>query len=79
MHGLHQSINQSIKEPRTLQTVGFPTLVVQAERDSSNASLGRRFLALAACPHCEVHAASVREAYIDGALRDATDQLRGVI
>ena len=30
-----------------------------------------------ACPHCgEVHRTSVREAYIAGALRDATDRLR---
>ena len=33
-----------------------------------------------ACPHCgEVHTTSVRDAYIDSALRDATDQLRRVI
>ena len=33
-----------------------------------------------ACPHCgEVHSTSVREAYIDSALRDATDRLRRVI
>lgn len=33
-----------------------------------------------ACPHCgEVHRASVREAYIAGALRDATDALRRVV
>jgi hypothetical protein len=43
MHGL-----QSIKEPRALQTVGFPTLVFQAEIDSSNASFGRKFLTEAA-------------------------------
>ena len=33
-----------------------------------------------ACPHCgEVHRTSVREAYIDSALRDATDALRRVV
>ena len=33
-----------------------------------------------ACPHCgEVHRTSVREAYIDSALRDATDGLRRLI
>jgi hypothetical protein len=33
-----------------------------------------------ACPHCgEVHSASVREAYIESALRDAVDRLRRVV
>jgi predicted RNA-binding Zn-ribbon protein involved in translation (DUF1610 family) len=33
-----------------------------------------------ACPHCgEVHIASVREAYIEGALRDAVDRLHRVV
>jgi hypothetical protein len=33
-----------------------------------------------ACPHCgEVHRTSVREAYIDAALRDAADRLHRVI
>jgi hypothetical protein len=32
------------------------------------------------CPHCgEVHSASVREAYIESALRDACDRLRRVV
>lgn len=33
-----------------------------------------------ACPHCgQVHMTSVREAYIEGALRDAVDRLHRVI
>jgi len=33
-----------------------------------------------ACPHCgQVHKTSVREAYIEGALRDAVDRLHRVI
>jgi len=33
-----------------------------------------------ACPHCgQVHRTSVREAYIEGALRDACDRLRRVV
>jgi phage FluMu protein Com len=32
------------------------------------------------CPHCgDVHKISVRETYINGALQDATDQLRRAI
>jgi hypothetical protein len=33
-----------------------------------------------ACPHCgQVHRTSVREAYIESALRDAGDRLRRVV
>jgi hypothetical protein len=32
------------------------------------------------CPHCgEVHEISIRDAYINGALNDAADGLRGVV
>jgi hypothetical protein len=49
------------------------------ETDVQSLSASWRATLKVKCPHCgEVHEISVREMYINGALSDATNRLRGV-